>query len=111
MVIGTANGQIFTCPPNTACSDVAQICSNSSIAIDCAPACKICSSDGRFACVNSTNYAACFGAATPNTAITSACPSGLFCDITVAAPQFCSNRSNVSDRWFEHTASLQLTCK
>lgn len=94
--LGAANGQTVACPPNTACSDIAQICSSTSIAIDCAPACGICSPDGRFACVNATTYAPCFGAATPNTAITSACPSGLVCDITAAAPQFCSNRTNVS---------------
>lgn len=93
--IGAANGVTITCPSNTACSDTSEVCISPTISFDCAPVCGTCSPDGRFACLNSTTYALCFGAPTPNTSITSSCPPGLFCDVTVAAPQFCSNRSMV----------------
>lgn len=92
---GTITGQIQSCPPNSVCSDSSSICDSQSIQpADCPPTCGTCSSDNRFACVNATTFAFCFGTQTPSS-VMSTCPANQFCDTTVTAPPFCSTNLNV----------------
>lgn len=95
MFKGVAYGTNVTCPSYTACSDTAEVCTSPSIAYDCAPTCGTCSTDGRFACLNSTAYALCFGGTTPSSSAIGTCATGMFCDITVTAPPFCSTNPAV----------------
>lgn len=92
---GVAYGMTFTCPSLTACSNTPDICTSPSIAVDCAPICGTCSVDGRFACINSTSFALCFGGATPSSII-GTCAANEFCDITVSAPPFCTTDATVN---------------
>lgn len=93
---GTAYGSNYTCPTNTACSDTADICASPSIqSADCPTTCGTCSSDYRFACLNSTAYAPCFGTTTASSSYVTTCPSNQYCDITATAPAFCSSDSTV----------------
>lgn len=90
---------INVCPANNVCRDVSQVCGppSATFVADCpapAPMCGTCSTDLRFACVNSTTFAFCFG--TMNASQTYGnCPAGQFCDTTVAAPEFCSTNAGV----------------
>lgn len=91
-----ASGSTYTCPSNTACSNTPDICASPSIIpADCPTSCGTCSTDGRFACINSTTYALCFGSTTPSSSYTASCPTNQYCDITATAPSFCSTDSTV----------------
>lgn len=95
LLTGTITGPIQSCPPNSVCSDSSSICDSQSIQpADCPPTCGACSSDKRFACVNATTFAFCFGTQMPSS-VMSTCPANQFCDTTVTAPPFCSTNLNV----------------
>lgn len=85
------------------CNDSSQICANASTTnvADCptsASVCNTCSSDNRFACLNSTTFAYCFGGSIPSS-MTGLCPTGQFCDLIAVAPGFCSTNIAVKNNF------------
>lgn len=91
---GMPDGVNRTCPGTTGCSNSPEICASpETVPVDCTPTCGTCSSDGRFACMNSTVYALCFGSTTPSPNFMNTCPPNQYCDVTVTAPPFCSSDS------------------
>lgn len=90
---GVASDEVISCPHRTVCSDTSEICGNS--VADCSPTpCYECSGDQRFACINATSFAYCFGNSIA-TSVISSCPSKQFCDPSAISPNFCSRNPDV----------------
>lgn len=88
-----------SCPSDQVCGSTSEICDIPSVnfTADCQSTpnqCNVCTDDCRFACLGPTTFAYCFGTMTPSSS-TGACPAGTYCDVTVAAPLFCSSNSAV----------------
>lgn len=91
--IGNASDDVISCPQRTVCSDTSEICGNS--VADCSPIpCYECTNDRRFACINATSFAYCFGNSIA-TSLISSCPSKQFCDPNAISPNFCSRNPDV----------------
>ncbi|GAB0099782.1 hypothetical protein DMENIID0001_156690 [Sergentomyia squamirostris] len=78
---------LIECPVGTFCTNSATTCDLGAVP-RCRP-CNTCSADGRFACLDGTTVAFCYGGPNPS-ADTYKCPVNTVCNINAAAPNFCS---------------------
>lgn len=87
------------CPLEQVCADTRAICAlpSATHVADCPPPlqCGICTADRRYACLNATTFAYCFGNPFPSP-VTDNCPLGSFCDVMATPPAFCTLDSSVS---------------
>ncbi|XP_022212869.1 uncharacterized protein LOC111067852 [Drosophila obscura] len=73
-------GPVTSCPTNYFCSASDAVCSPDESLGACVN-CNKCSSDKRFACISSSQFALCLGQETPSASIVGSCGTSLVCSL------------------------------